>query len=65
MVNSILSAPFINPVRMIEKQQRANMKLIGKETPISEIIQESKKKNYKPLFRGTVPLMGHSFIISH
>ena len=59
---SILSAPFINPVRMIEKQQRANMKLTGKETPISEIIQESKKKNYKPLFRGTVPLMGHSFM---
>lgn len=59
---SILSAPFINPVRMIEKQQRANMKLTGKETPIIEILQESRKKNFKPLFRGTVPLMGHSFM---
>lgn len=61
-VASILSAPFINPVRMIEKQQRSNLKITGKETPIMEILKESQKQNYKPLFRGTVPLMGHSFI---
>ena len=29
----ILSAPFINPVRMIEKQQRAYMKTTGAEKP--------------------------------
>jgi hypothetical protein len=57
---SILSAPFINPVRMIEKQQRAFMKTTGKEKPIKEIISESAAKNFKPLFRGTIPLMGHS-----
>lgn len=57
---SILSAPFINPVRMIEKQQRAFLKQSGKEKPIMEIIRESAAKNFKPLFRGTVPLMGHS-----
>jgi hypothetical protein len=59
---SILSAPFINPVRMIEKQQRAYLKQTGSEKPITDILRESKQKNFKPLFRGTVPLMGHSFI---
>merc|ERR1711871_1486739 len=58
---SILSAPFINPVRMIEKQQRAYMKTTGAEKPLMEIIRESAAKNFTPLFRGTVPLMGHSF----
>ncbi len=57
---SILSAPFINPVRMIEKQQRAFMKQTGAEKPIMEIIREAASKNFKPLFRGTIPLMGHS-----
>jgi len=57
---SILSAPFINPVRMIEKQQRAYMKQTGKEKALMEIIREAAEKNFKPLFRGTVPLMGHS-----
>lgn len=57
---SILSAPFINPVRMIEKQQRADMKKTGKERPVLDIIKEAQQKNFKPLFRGTVPLMGHS-----
>merc|ERR1711968_125405 len=57
---SILSAPFINPVRMIEKQQRAYMKTTGAEKPLMEIIRESAAKNFTPLFRGTVPLMGHS-----
>lgn len=59
---SILSAPFINPVRMIEKQQRIELKKNGKEKSFFEIIKESREQNYKPLFRGTIPLMGHSFI---
>lgn len=127
---SILSAPFINPVRMVEKQQRAFLKqtvrapapaaptaptapparpgergasqrphvvpalnpprppprLQGTEKPIMEILGEvrsaaairpplekvtvshapaaassqASSKYFAPLFRGTVPLMGHS-----
>jgi len=57
---SILSAPFINPIRMIEKQQRAYFKQTGVEKPILEILKESAAQNFKPLFRGTIPLMGHS-----
>ena len=57
---SILSAPFINPVRMVEKQQRVTLKKTGKEKPVLEILRESRGENFKPLFRGTVPLMGHS-----
>ena len=57
---SILSAPFINPVRMIEKQQRAYLKQTGAEKPLMEVIREAGAKNFAPLFRGTVPLMGHS-----
>ena len=57
---SILSAPFINPIRMIEKQQRTSLKLEGKQKLITDIIKESAAKQYKPLFRGTMPLMGHS-----
>ena len=59
-VASIFSAPFINPIRMIEKQQRAYFKEIGVSKPVLDIIRESGKQNYKPLFRGTIPLMGHS-----
>jgi hypothetical protein len=57
---SILSAPFINPIRMIEKQQRAYFKQTGATKPILDILKESAAKNFTPLFRGTVPLMGHS-----
>jgi hypothetical protein len=57
---SILSAPFINPIRMIEKQQRAYFKQSGTTKPIVEILRESAAKNFMPLFRGTIPLMGHS-----
>merc|ERR1719329_1460340 len=57
---SILSAPFINPIRMIEKQQRAYFKQTGSEKPIMDILRESAAKQFRPLFRGTVPLMGHS-----
>jgi hypothetical protein len=58
---SILSAPFINPIRMIEKQQRAYFKQTGQVKGIPEILKESAAKNFTPLFRGTIPLMGHSF----
>jgi len=57
---SIFSAPFINPIRMIEKQQRAYFKQTGAAKPIMEILRESAAKNFAPLFRGTIPLMGHS-----
>jgi hypothetical protein len=57
---SILSAPMINPIRMIEKQQRAYFKQTGAQKPIMEILKEAKEKNFRPLFRGTYPLMGHS-----
>ena len=57
---SIFSAVFINPVRMIEKQQRAYFKQTGASKPIMEILRESAVKQYRPLFRGTTPLIGHS-----
>jgi len=57
---SIGSAPFINPVRMIEKQQRAFMKQTGVEKPIMDIMREAGAQYFVPLFRGTIPLMGHS-----
>jgi len=57
---SILSAPFINPIRMIEKQQRSFFRQTGKEKPIMEIISEAKAQSFRPLFRGTIPLVGHS-----
>jgi hypothetical protein len=57
---SIMSAPFINPIRMIEKQQRAFFKQTGATKPIMEILREAAAKQFRPLFRGTIPLMGHS-----
>jgi len=57
---SIASAPFINPIRMIEKQQRAYFKQTNAVKPVVEILKESAAQGYRPLFRGTVPLMGHS-----
>merc|ERR1719473_970023 len=45
---------------MIEKQQRAFFKETNKPKPILEILKESQVKNFRPLFRGTIPLMGHS-----
>merc|ERR1712228_584158 len=41
-------------------QQRAFMKQTGVEKPIMDIMRESASKYFLPLFRGTVPLMGHS-----
>ena len=46
---------------MIEKQQRSSLRSTGKEKPVVEILAEAREKNFKPLLRGTVPLMGHSF----
>jgi len=57
---SIMSAPFINPIRMIEKQQRAYFKQTGQVKPIIDILKESAAERFVPLFRGTIPLMGHS-----
>merc|ERR1740138_883482 len=37
------------------------MKTTGAEKPLMEIMREAASKNFMPLFRGTVPLMGHSF----
>ena len=50
---SILSAPFINPVRMIEKQQRAYFKQTGAEKPLMEIMRESAAKVPLPAHRPT------------
>lgn len=59
--SSIFSAYIINPIRMIEKQQRVELKNTGKIKSMSAIIEESYLfGNFKPLFRGTIPLMAHS-----
>ena len=49
-----------NLVRLVEKQQRAYFKQTGTSKPVMEILRESAAKNFAPLFRGTIPLMGHS-----
>lgn len=57
---SIFSAYCINPIRMIEKHQRIDLNTTGKVRSVIDILKEARSENYKPLFRGTVPLMGHS-----
>lgn len=57
---SIASAPFINPIRVLEKQQRAYYRQTGSEKPLLDILREAKHKNFLPLFRGTSFLVGHS-----
>jgi len=57
---SIFSAPFINPVRMIEKQQRAYFRQTGAQKSVSAILKESAAQQFRPLLRGTLPLIGHS-----
>lgn len=61
-IASILSAPIINPIRMIEKQQRLSLKSTGKQKKIYEIVKESYRYRFEPLFRGTTALMCHSVI---
>lgn len=57
---SVFSAYCINPIRMIEKQQRVELKTTGKIKSMGSIIKEAGLYNYKPLFRGTTPLIAHS-----
>lgn len=57
---SVFSAYCINPIRMIEKQQRTELRTTGKIKPVFEILAESRSQNFKPLFRGTTILMAHS-----
>ena len=38
----------------------AFFKQTGAEKPLMDIMKESAAKNFMPLFRGTIPLMGHS-----
>jgi hypothetical protein len=57
---SIFSAYCINPIRMIEKQQRIELKKTGTIKSMSAIIKEASKYNFLPLFRGTTPLIAHS-----
>jgi len=57
---SIFSAYCINPIRMIEKQQRIELKNTGTIKSMSSIIIEASQFNFKPLFRGTTPLIAHS-----
>ena len=57
---SVFSAYCINPIRMIEKQQRVELKNTGQVKPVVEILKEARIHNFKPLFRGTLPLIGHS-----
>lgn len=58
--SAIFSSYCINPVRMIEKQQRIQLKEKGIIKPVSEILNEASRYGYRPLFRGTTPLIGHS-----
>lgn len=57
---SIFTSYCINPIRMIEKQQRIELKSKGIIKPVLEILKECSKYGYRPLFRGTTPLIGHS-----
>jgi len=57
---SVFSAFCVNPIRMIEKQQRIELKNNGKIKSIVDIVRESSKYKFKPLFRGTTPLIAHS-----
>ena len=58
---STASAYAINPIRVVEKMQRVELRKTGKEVPVMQILRECKAEGYKPLFRGTTVLMGHSF----
>lgn len=53
---SILSAPFINPIRMIEKQQRAYFKTTGEVKKITAILSESAAKNFTRKFEKTATI---------
>jgi hypothetical protein len=57
---SIFSSYCVNPIRMIEKQQRIDLKTKGIIKPVFEIVKEASVYGYRPLFRGTTPLIAHS-----
>jgi hypothetical protein len=61
-VSSLLTAPIINALRMIEKQQRSEIRTTGKVKSIRNILKESSNTYFRPLLRGFTPLLGHSFI---
>jgi hypothetical protein len=58
--SAIFSSYCINPVRMIEKQQRIQLRDKGVIKSVREILHEASRYGYRPLFRGTTPLIGHS-----
>ena len=58
---SIFSAYAINPIRVIEKQQRAFMRETGKAKPTMEILAESSRQRFLPLQNGVTVLMLHSW----
>jgi hypothetical protein len=57
---SVFSAFCINPIRMIEKQQRVELRNSGQSRSMLSILREASQYNLKPLFRGTTPLIAHS-----
>ena len=56
---SILSAPFINPVRMIEKQQRVGLKLEGKQKQLKKFLKKALNKT-TDLYLEERSIIGHS-----
>jgi len=61
---SVLSAPFINPIRYVERQQRAYFReLNGRAVPsVPRILKESARRGFEPLFRGTAAFTAHSTV---
>ena len=58
--SAIFSSYCINPVRMLEKQQRIQLRDKGVVKSVRDILHEASQYRYRPLFRGTTPLIGHS-----
>ena len=59
---SILSSWPIQFFRQVQKIQLLEVRTTGKQIPVSKILQDASTVNFKPLFRGTTALMGHSFV---
>ena len=49
-----------SPMASVDRIAGAFFKQTGTEKPLMEIMGEAAAKNFMPLFRGTIPLMGHS-----
>lgn len=56
IASSILTTPFLNPIKILEKQQRITLREMGKQKPLRQILDECRQTRYLPLFRGTIPL---------